>query len=160
MMQPTGGAMLINRKAKLSLIHIAKNRLSLSDEAYRSLLYGAAGVTSAKDIEWEDQFQAVMDCFKRLGFNSYKAMGKTTSRPKWPDTWGCTTDQRAKIEAMWQTCARHKNTKSLHRFIKRITGVDHPHFLRSALARDVILALEKMMDKAGFDPVTGGRKYQ
>ncbi|MBN2244555.1 MAG: regulatory protein GemA [Candidatus Aminicenantes bacterium] len=149
--------MLINRKAKLSLIHVAKNVLKLSDETYQALLHGAAGVSSAREIEWEDQFQAIMNCFKKLGFKSYKALGKTTSRPKWPDTWGCSPDQRAKIEAMWQTCAQYKGTQSLHRFIKRIAGVDHPHFLRPSLARDVILALEKMMEKAGFDPVTGGR---
>lgn len=149
--------MLVNRKKKLSLIHIAKKAVGLSDENYQALLWGAAGVTSAKDLEWEDQFAAVMDCFNRLGFKSYKAQGKTNSRPERKDEWGCTKDQRAKIEVMWQTCARNKRAKSLYAFIKRITHVDHPRFLRPGLARKVILALEKMMEAANFDPATGGR---
>ncbi|MBN2534462.1 MAG: regulatory protein GemA [Spirochaetales bacterium] len=150
--------MLVNRKAKLALIHIAKNNLHLSDENYQSLLEGAAGVSSARDLEYEDQFHSIMECFKKLGFMSYKAQGKTDSRPKWNDVWGCSADQRAKIEVMWRTCARNKHDKALYAFIKRITHVDHPHFLRPGLAEKVILALEKMMEAAGYDPVTGGRK--
>jgi predicted Ser/Thr protein kinase len=53
---------------------------------------------------------------------------------------------------MWQTCARNKTEKALRAFIKRIAKVDHPRFLRVELARKVILALEVMMKKAGFDP--------
>lgn len=150
--------MIANRNAKLRLIHIAKAACKLTDENYRDLLYGAAKITSAKDIEFEDEFNAIMECFKNLGFKSWKAQGKTNSRPKWTDKWSCTDAQRAKIEVMWQTCARNKGKKSLHAFIKRITHVDHPRFLRPALARKVILALNKMMEDAGYDPVTGERK--
>jgi hypothetical protein len=98
-----------------------------------------------------------MKAFAKLGFTSWKKQGKTASRPRWPDAWGCTEDQRAKIEAMWKTCARKPDEKALRTFIKRITHVDSPAFLRPYLARKVILALEVMMRKAGFDPDTGGR---
>lgn len=148
---------LLNRKTKLSLIHIAKKESGITDEAYRMLLEGAAGIGSAAEIVYEDQFDAVMRAFENLGFKSWKKQGKTTSRPQWPDTWGCSEDQRAKIEAMWKTCARNPSDKALQTFIKRITRVDHPAFLRPYLARKVIIALEDMMRKAGFDPATGGR---
>jgi hypothetical protein len=148
---------LLNKKAKLSLIHIAKKETGITDEAYRILLYSAAGVNSASEINFEDQFNAVMRAFGNLGFRSWKRQGKTTSRPQWPDTWGCSDDQRAKIEAMWKTCARNPSDRALQTFIKRIARVDHPAFLRPALARTVIIALNDMMRKAGFDPDTGGR---
>ena len=146
-----------NRKAKLSLIHIAKKDTGLPDEAYRSLLAGAAGVSSAAELEYEYQFNAVMKAFENLGFKSWKTQGKTTGRPHWPDFWGCTEGQRAKIEVMWKTCARNPADKALRVFIKRITHVDHPRFLNAALARKVIIALEVMMKKAGFDPADGRR---
>jgi hypothetical protein len=61
---------------------------------------------------------------------------------------------------MWQTCARNKTDIALRKFIKRIAKVDHPRFLNMQLARKVIIALEAMMKKAGFDPATGERIAQ
>jgi hypothetical protein len=148
---------ILNRKEKLSLIHIAKKETGITDEAYRALLDGAAGIGSAAEIAFEDQFIAVMAAFEKLGFKSWKKQGKTTSRPQRPDTWGCTESQRAKIEVMWKTCARNPSDRALRAFVKRIARVDSPVFLRPHLARKVILALGDMMRKAGFDPDTGGR---
>jgi hypothetical protein len=150
-------AAILNRKEKLSLIHIAKKETGITNEAYRLLLEGAAGINSAAEIVYEDQFSAVMQAFANLGFKSRKKQGKTTSRPEWPDTWGCTEDQRAKIEVMWKTCARNPSDRALRAFVKRIAHVDSPVFLRPYLARKVIIALGDMMRKAGFDPDTGGR---
>jgi hypothetical protein len=150
---------LVNKKKKLSLIHIAQKETGITDEAYRILLEGAAGVNSAAELVYEGQFNAVMKAFENLGFKSWKKRGKTTSRPEWPDTWGCTESQRAKIEVMWRTCARNPSERALRAFVKRIARVDSPHFLTAALARTIILALSEMMKKAGFDPVTGER-YQ
>jgi hypothetical protein len=152
---------LTNRKTKLSLIHIAKDAVGITDEDYRSLLDGAAGVNSAAFIEYEYQFNAVMKAFENLGFKSTARSGeynpRPNPRPQWTDEWGGTENQRAKIESMWQTCARNKTEKALRTFIKRIAKVDHPRFLNVKLARKVILALEPMMRKAGFDPKTGKR---
>jgi hypothetical protein len=145
---------LSNKKAKLSLIHIAKKETGIVDEDYRVLLSGAAGVESAADLEYDYQFNAVMKAFENLGFKRGRTAA-ARARPRWPDEWGGTEDQRAKIEVMWKTCARTKSDKALRSFIKRITHVDHPRFLTVGLARKVILALEVMMRKAGFDPETG-----
>jgi hypothetical protein len=148
---------LLNRKAKLSLIHIAKKETGLDDEAYRILLNGTAGIDSAAELVNENQFDAIMKAFSLLGFTSWKKQGKTTSRPRWSNTWGCTENQRAKIEVMWKTCARNPTDKALRSFVRRIAHVDSPVFLRPGLARNVIIALADMMRKAGFDPATGKR---
>ncbi len=151
--------MIINKDKKVALIHIAKKERGLDEEAYRALLHGAAGIISTKDLCYEDQFNSIMKAFKNLGFKSYRDQGKTSSRPIRTDEWGCGDDLRAKIEAMWKTCARTKTEKALRSFIKRIAGVDHPRFLLPHLAQKVILALEVMMKKAGYDPKTGGRLH-
>jgi hypothetical protein len=146
---------LLNRKEKLSLIHIAKKETGLSDKTYRLLLEGAVGVSSAADISSENQFNAIMKAFAALGFISRAAREKTTARPRWMGSWGCTENQRAKIESMWKTCARTPTDTALRAFVKRIGHVDSPVFLRPLTAQKVILALEDMMKKAGFDPKTG-----
>jgi len=138
---------ITNRNTKLSLIHIAKKNSGIADDAYRILLEGAAGVNSAAQIEYEYQFNAVMKAFENLGFKSTQRSGGKKPRPQWTDAWGGTEDQRAKIEVLWQTCARNKTDKALRLFIKRITHVDHPRFLNVQLARKVILALEAMARK-------------
>jgi hypothetical protein len=135
---------LTNRKTKLSLIHIAKKESGIAEDAYRILLEGAAGVDSAAKLEFEYQFNAIMKAFENLGFKSTQRNGGKKTRPQWTDEWGGTEDQRAKIEVLWQNCARNKSEKALRAFIKRIAHVDSPRFLNVQLARKVILALEAM----------------
>jgi hypothetical protein len=94
-----------NKKAKLSLIHIAKKSAGIDDDAYRILLAGAAGVGSAANLKYEYQFNAVMKAFENLGFKSARRgeAGKKT-RPRRTDEWGSTPGQRAKIEV--RQCAK------------------------------------------------------
>jgi hypothetical protein len=146
---------IVKKREKQALIHIAKKALGLDDDDYYALIMGEAGIESTKDLEYEDQFNGIMKAFKKLGFK--QETGISTSRPKWTERWGCTDAQRAKIEAMWRTCARTPTDRALRAFIKRITHVDHPAFLRPALAGKVINALNTMMVKAGYDPETGRR---
>ena len=53
---------------------------------------------------------------------------------------------------MWELVARDKSDRALYRFIKRITGADHPRFMGAVEAQKVILALRKMMADAGLNP--------
>jgi hypothetical protein len=58
-----------NYKSRLALIHLAKKQLGLDEEAYRAVLSGA-GVSSAKYVSTDGQFNMVMDAFASLGFKS------------------------------------------------------------------------------------------
>ena len=149
--------MITNKRSKLALIHVAKREVGLSEDRYRDLLAGAAGLSSAREIEREEQFRAIMNAFKALGFNSIQSQQRPLSRPAWADRWGCNDAQRAKIEVMWRAVARDPGDRALHAFIRRITGVDHPQFLRDWLAQNVIIALSAMMKQVGLDPTTGKR---
>jgi len=144
---------LTNRKAKLSMIHIAKKETGIDDEAYRALLQGAAGVYSAAKIEFENQFQDVMKAFENLGFKSkreseLKKMNPASGRnPLW-----ITAKQERYIRGLWDLASREKSVSSLRAMIRRITGVDDISFLLLKDARKVILALRDITEKAGFDP--------
>jgi hypothetical protein len=147
---------IVNKKQKIALIHVAKKAVSIGDEDYCSLLMGAAGIESTKYLEYEEQFESIMRAFKLLGFR-YEKKADKTSKPVPGERWGCTEKQQVKIEAMWKLCALNPTEKSLRAFIKRITHVDHPAFLRPNLAGKVINALNAMSAKAGYDPGTGRR---
>jgi hypothetical protein len=47
-------------RTELARIHILKKEAALTDEEYRALLFGAAGVSSAADIETPDQYYKVV----------------------------------------------------------------------------------------------------
>ncbi len=133
--------MLVNRREKLALIHLAKKDCALDDDSYRALLMSTAGVTSASMVGTEGQFKEIMKAFKHLGF---------VSRSKqWPY---CSAFQLQYIRALWAAVAREKTDKALRSFVKRIAHVDDPVFLDKRGATKIILALRKMCWSAGINP--------
>src|SRR5689334_20164514 len=54
---------------QIGLVHVAKSRLRLDEDAYRDVLRRAAGVSSARELNGEG-FDLVMIEFRRLGFVS------------------------------------------------------------------------------------------
>lgn len=104
---------ITKKKAKIALIHVAKTKTGLTDDEYRALLFGAAGIESASELEREDQFQEIMEAFKQCGFVSSKPL----TCPRWEDSWGGTAGQRAKIEALWRLATRDKSGQALRRFL-------------------------------------------
>jgi hypothetical protein len=135
---------ITKKKTKIALIHVAKAKTGLTDDEYRALLFGAAGITSVADIKMESQFADIMEAFKKFGFVGSKPL----TCPRWEDSWGGTARQRAKIEALWRQVARDKSDKALWRFGGRIAHVDSPRWLNVQLAQKVILALEAMKEKS------------
>lgn len=51
----------------IKLIHMAKNKAKLNDEEYRALLWGAAGVSSSKEIKSAKKYNEVRKAFHQLG---------------------------------------------------------------------------------------------
>jgi phage gp16-like protein len=128
------------------IIHVAKTKCGLDDEAYRALLQGAAGVESSSDISSQEQFASVMSCFKRLGFVSKGRVGR-----RWPCTWS----QQKKILVLWKLAARHPTEPALEAFVRRIVNIESMDWLNNRLAQRVIIALSSLARQAGYDPETG-----
>ena len=101
---------ITHKKTKIALIHVAKAKTGLDEDEYRALLFGAAGINSASELEREDQFESIMAAFKKFGFVGSKSLSH------WEDSWGGTARQRAKIEGLWRQVARDKSDKALRRF--------------------------------------------
>ncbi|MBN2547482.1 MAG: regulatory protein GemA [Spirochaetes bacterium] len=112
-------------QTKISLIHIAKAQLKLTEESYRSILSGV-GVLSSKELSI-DGFKRLMDVFKKLGFKSYSYKNrkkyqrqKEINKYVGNQIWGCTPAEKEYIESLWYEKARNKNQWSLEAFIYRI----------------------------------------
>ena len=56
------------------ILHVAKAKLKLSDEAYRSALVHIAQVTSATDLN-QQGFEALMGYFEWCGFEQLQKTG-------------------------------------------------------------------------------------
>lgn len=86
------------RTQLITLIHIARSQLGMSDDAYRANLahYGNGKTSSAKMSVIE--LEAVLSAFKKLGFKVQRKPGKkrySPARGQGP------TDERAAIRAIW-----------------------------------------------------------
>jgi hypothetical protein len=141
----------MQNKKWLAIIHLAKKQLGLDDEAYRAVLSGA-GVSSAKDIETDAQFNLVMGAFMRLGFLPSGRAGQKTVSGANPNM--ISRRQEYYIKGLWGLASRAKDGKSLRRIVKRVGKVDDISFLTRRDASAVILALRDICWKAGFNPDT------
>jgi len=131
------------RGAELAKIHIAKKDLNLSDEIYRDILYQAAGVASAADLDQRGRV-AVLDRFRELGWGN-------SGKPK--NTRALADDpQSKKIRALWIELhaagkVRDSSEKALASYVKRMTGVAALQWLNGKQARTVIETLKKWLER-------------
>ena len=136
----------INRSKIIQLIHIAKSQIGLSDEDYRAVLESTTKKTSCSDMSLFE-LDEVLKAMKKLGFKVKKLETKDNEIG-----WDASKEQMDYIKGMWELVARDKSDRALYKFIKRITGADHPRFMRSVDSQKVIVALRKMMVSAGLNP--------
>ena len=134
-----------NTKRQISLIHVAKNQLGISDENYRQILSGfvlanGSKATSSKELSY-DQCEALIHIFKRLGFK--------TGRLKYEEYENrqggfATPGQMRKIEAVWMFHSREKSIEAMNSFIRRIVGVSHLTFVKAADVSKILKAMESL----------------
>lgn len=136
-------------------IHVAKNRTGIDDDAYRAILAGSAGVDSASEIRTWAQYDAVMRAFRNLGFVPGRRGPRVAPQQGRNPGW-MTARQEFYIRGLWRLASREKDDESLRSFVRRITGADDLSFLRKGDAKNVILALRRLAEDAGFDPDRAG----
>lgn len=145
--------------AQLAVIHVAKARLGLDDEAYRDLLARVAGVRSSKQLA-PDAFDAVMAEFRRLGFVSTGHQAAFGQRP-WP--WA-TAGQIARIRRLWAGFTDGRGDDgSLGRWMENRGWPPALRFLDRETAAKAMTALQNMNRRkeakpqcGGFDPAASG----
>jgi hypothetical protein len=137
--------------AWVKTIHMAVNKTGIDDDAYRAILSGI-GLGSSKDITTAEQFTAVMQAFKALGFRYTPSAGKARPQKVAGNDDFITPRQEYYIRGLHRLACRAKDEKSLAAIIKRIGKVDDISFLKKRDASSVILALRDICWKAGFNP--------
>lgn len=135
-----------DRSKIIQLIHIAKSQIGLSDEDYRAVLESTAKKSSCSEMS-VFELNEVLKAMKKLGFKVKKMETREEEIG-----WDTSKEQMDYIKGMWELVARDKSDRALYRFIKRITGADHPQFMNATAAQKVIIALRKMMVGAGLNP--------
>jgi phage gp16-like protein len=90
-----------SRRRDLSIIHLAKKDLQLTDDEYRDLMLGVTGKTSSAQLDWQGRHKLI-EHFKKLGF---KVKGTQADRPA-PNVGGHRQAQIGKIEALLADAGR------------------------------------------------------
>lgn len=133
------------------IIHTAKRQTGLSDEQYRALLSGAAGVESASLIKSWSQYRAVMAAFRKLGFKplskDFQKSSEEDRQPQW-----ISKRQEYYIRGLWRLASRVKSEDALRSLTRRITGTDDVTWCSKKDASKLIIALRDIAQKAGFNP--------
>ena len=131
-------------RKKISLIHVAKSRLGMADDDYRTLLRREAGVSSSRDLD-QAGFAAVMDAFKRLGFESKpKPKGKG---PEYGERYGFASPAQLRlIRDLWADYTDGAgDDRSLGKWLERVFDCSALRFLTYAQAPKAITALMNMV---------------
>ena len=136
------------RRAALAKVHIAKARLRLDDQTYRSVIARiCGGKTSAGDLD-EAELGRLLDELKNA-FNFREGVSFTKKLSDFPDS----EPQARLIRALWSDLValkiiRDGSEKALRRFAERTTKVASLKWLTATDANKIIEAL-KAMKKRG-----------
>lgn len=127
---------------QIGLVHLAKKRVGMTDDDYRSMLRRVAGVETSADLDAID-LDLVMAEFRRLGFEStgYKA------------TFGyrrgmVTPAKVALIRRLWsETPYADGSERSLNQWLERYFKASSLRFLDAEHGQKAIGALKAMVAK-------------
>lgn len=124
---------------KLRLLHVAKKRLGLDDDAWHDLLEEVAGCRRSTELDLAG-FEAVMRCLKQLGFESTYAAGPYGRRAGM-----ATPDQIRLIQRLWNEYATTDDAASLDHWLERSFGISSLRFANTVTAGKAITALKAMV---------------
>lgn len=135
--------MTVTRK-QITLLHVAKSKLGLTENEYRSTLVNIGGVVSSKELDPEG-FEAVMGFFEYLGFTPLASKAKDYGqRP------GMASFAQIKlILALWHEYTHGKAGEAeLNKWLLGTWKISSLRFLTLATAPKVITALKAMKTRA------------
>ena len=122
------------------LLHVAKAKLRLDDEMYRTTLLQIAGVTSSADLD-RDGFEAIMGFFEYRGFRPLVARGPSYGKRPGMASFA----QLDLIRALWAEYTRGDGTEdSLNTWLERCFKVSSLRFVTAPAGQKIITALMSM----------------
>jgi len=141
--------------SKTRILHVARRQLGLDDDAYRDVLFNAAGVRSAKDLDGTG-FDLVMRRFAELGFQSTSRRKPLAARRDM-----ASPAQVQLIRELWaQFTDGQGDDRSFGKWLDGRFKVSSIRFVSRDLAPKVIGALKAMVAKRAAPPAApgGGRR--
>lgn len=134
-----------NRQAELARIHIAKKKLGMSDDDYRTMLYQQTGKESAGKLTARERY-IVLDHMKSLQEGPKKSY---PGRPNNMDGQSSRDRQLGKIEAL--LTVGNKSWGYADSLAQRICGVDFVAWVPDNELYKIITALRKQGERDGWD---------
>lgn len=129
---------------QLALLHVAKGKLALSDDTFRTILVQIAGVTSSKELD-RAGFEAILGYFEYLGFAPLTSRGQNYGNRPGMASFA----QIELIRALWAEYTVFKGDEDgLNKWIEKCFKVSSLRFLRADMAPKVITALKAMKARA------------
>ncbi|HCY76962.1 MAG TPA: hypothetical protein DHV28_13660 [Ignavibacteriales bacterium] len=135
-------------KVQIQKIHIAKKQLNISDDSYREMLSLTFGVSSAKDLSF-DQADELLNNLKLAGWKPVAAKkGKENNwgKKNYENLRGRNEEYAAPqtlrmIESIYKQITGLDPENGLAKFVKRITKIDRLEWLRQSDCSKVLKAL-------------------
>lgn len=128
---------------QIKFLHVAKSKLALDDDLYRTLLVHVAGVTTSKDLDAAG-FSAVMGYLEHLGFKPLVARGPSFGAREGMASFA----QIELIRVLWDEYTHGGQEDALCKWLERCFKVSSLRFLPKATAPRVITALKAMKARA------------
>ena len=124
---------------QLALVHVAKKRLGLTEDAYRAILHHLGDVESAKDLD-QVGFELVIQYMAALGFRSAFTERFYGHRPGM-----ATPAQVSLIQQLWEEYTGGAGTElTLGNWLARTFKVSALRFVTREQGRRAIAALKAM----------------
>lgn len=135
--------MPLSRKQK-ALIHVAKTKLELTEEMYRSALVEIGGVSSLTELDIAG-FEALMGFFEYLGFKPLTAKGAN-----YGDRQGMASFAQIEfIRSLWREYTREASDEDgLNKWLESKWNLSSLRFPGKDKAPKIITALKAMKSRA------------
>lgn len=133
---------MVTRNKYLAAIHARKKQTGMTDDQYRALLFGVAGVQSAGEIEDFETFQRVLAAMPGgQPVRQAAVPGRLTERQAWKikSLWGELAAQGKAVDTM----------QAMQGFIHRQYKVSRVEWLTREQAARVIEALKDWLERVG-----------
>lgn len=124
---------------QISVIHVAKKQLGLSEEIYRAILINKGGVESAADLD-RTGFEAVMAYLTACGFRSTWTQRTFGRRP------GMASPRQVDlVRDLWKDWSGGKGEAELNHWLENSYGVSALRFLDAPTIAKAIAGLKAMI---------------
>lgn len=126
-------------KSQRAILFVAKGKLGIGEEAWRTILAEIAGVSSVTELD-ADGFTAILGFFEYMGWDP-----KTPRGPNYGPRPGMASyAQIALIRALWHEWSDNGDADGLNTWLERTFKVSSLRFLTVTQARGAITALKAM----------------